>query len=454
MNLHNGHKVLALNDEESLKKENITIENSTKEFNDDIQKISDIKNKIEKEIIEIDKLYEKINNETTQSFIAKYEKLKKEENDLKEKLKTEVTKVKEQLEKFLSQANLLIKSSEKINKGVKNLENEEKKMIKTLSYISKINKNQKEMNLLFKELMYNLKISFIEEENNINNIKYEKYYFSGIPKPKDIEIKDITSNSFQILWKMDDINILNVNKEQIKFKVELKKENGDEKFVKVYEGNNKDYLAEKLERNTNYEIRICSVFNDINSVWTDIKKVKTEDFCSIILNETNKENEYIQKLLGWSGYKKMELLFRGTKDGMNSNSFHNKCDNKGPTISLIKSDKGYIFGGYTPISWCTDNNTKYDSSAFLFTLKNVYNTAPTKFGNPKSYSIYCNSNYGPTFGGGYDICIPSDFLEGSPYSGFPYSYNDSLGYGKAIFTGNSNSENFKLHEIEVFKLLK
>ena len=78
--------MLPINDEEALKKENITIENSTKEFNDNVQKISDLKNKIEKEVLEIDKLYEKVDNEVTQSFIAKYEKLKKEENHLKEKL--------------------------------------------------------------------------------------------------------------------------------------------------------------------------------------------------------------------------------------------------------------------------------------------------------------------------------------------------------------------------------
>ena len=452
MNLHNGHKVVPITDEDSLKKENIEIQSSTKEFNDNIQKISELKKKIENEVLEIDKLYEKVDNEVTQSFIAKYEKLKKEENDLKEKLKTEVTKVKEKLEKFLSEANRLIKMSEKINKGVKNFENEEKKLIKTLTYVSKINKNQKEMNKLFQELMENLKISFEDEENKCN-IKYEKYIFNGIPIPKDIEVKDITSSGFELFWKIEEVNILGVNKDEIKFKVELKKENDNEKFVQVYEGKNKNCSVENLDKNTNYEIKICSVYNNINSSWTNIKKVKTSDFCSIILNETKKENEFIQKLLEWSGYNKIELLFRGTRDGMNSNSFHNKCDDKGPTISLFKSDKGYIFGGYTPISWSVNGGYKTDNNSFLFTLKNVYNSAPTKLGNSKSISIYCGSGYGPTFGGGHDIYIPSDFLNGSPYANFPYSYTDSLGYGKAIFTGDNN-QGFKLQEIEVFKLLK
>ena len=73
MNLHNGHKVVPITDEDSLKKENIEIQSSTKEFNDNIQKISELKKKIENEVLEIDKLYEKVDNEVTQSFIAKYE---------------------------------------------------------------------------------------------------------------------------------------------------------------------------------------------------------------------------------------------------------------------------------------------------------------------------------------------------------------------------------------------
>ena len=43
-------------DEELLKKENITIENSTKEFNNYLEKISNLKNKVENEILKLDEL--------------------------------------------------------------------------------------------------------------------------------------------------------------------------------------------------------------------------------------------------------------------------------------------------------------------------------------------------------------------------------------------------------------
>ena len=148
LNLHNGHKVYQITDEDSLKKENISIDFSMKDFNDNIKKVIDFKEKIENEIIKINNAYDKVNNEIIKSYLMKHEKLLKEENDLKEKLQNEVTKIKEQLEKYLSISNNLIRNNEKINKGIKLLEKEEKNMIKNLSYVSKINKNKKEVIIL------------------------------------------------------------------------------------------------------------------------------------------------------------------------------------------------------------------------------------------------------------------------------------------------------------------
>ena len=178
----------------------------------------------------IDNLYDKVNNEVTKSFELKHEKLTNEENNMKEKLQNEVTKVKEKLELFLSESNRIIQMFEKINKGIRIFENEEKNMIKTLSYVSKINKSQKEMNSIFVECMRNINITFQEDQNNI---KYEEYYFNGIPVPKDIEIKDLASNSFKIFWKIDDINILNLDKNQIKYRLETRKEKSNVKFEQI-----------------------------------------------------------------------------------------------------------------------------------------------------------------------------------------------------------------------------
>ena len=57
------------------------------------------------------------------------------------------------------------------------MENEEKNMIKILSYVSKINKTQKKTKNLFSQLMRNIKFKYEEEKSNI---KYEEYYFNAL----------------------------------------------------------------------------------------------------------------------------------------------------------------------------------------------------------------------------------------------------------------------------------
>ena len=43
---------------------------------------------------------------------------------------------------------------------------------------------------------------------------------------------------------------------------------------------------------------------------------------------------------------RFELLFRGTRDGFTSESFISKCVNQGPTVFIVKSEKGKVFGGF------------------------------------------------------------------------------------------------------------
>ena len=45
-----------------------------------------------------------------------------------------------------------------------------------------------------------------------------------------------------------------------------------------------------------------------------------------------------------------KLCWRASRDGWNANTFHYQCDEKGPTITIIRVGK-YIFGGYTSLPW-------------------------------------------------------------------------------------------------------
>ena len=439
-----------------MKKENISIEESKKEFNEIITRSLELNKKIEQQITEINNLYDKVNDEVTKSFVLKHEKLTKEENDIKEKLQNEVTKVKEGLENFLSMSNERIRENERINKGLNVLEkNNEKNMIKILSYVSKINKNNKEAKKLFQELMRNLKLEFVENETKI---KYTDYFFNGIPSPKNIEINDIQANNAKINWKIDNLNILNINNKDIKFKIELRKNN--EKFNQVYDGNNTNFKIGNLTENTEYELKIYSYCNNIIGNWSEIKKFKTLEgsLCdSQILKETKREKEFLNKIFEWTNYNRMELIYRGSRDGMTSNNFHNKCDNKNPTIVLYKNIKDSVFGGFTSLAWANSGNYRPDPQAFIFTLINIHNSEPTKFkANNENEGVYHSSGFGPTFGEGCDIYINSDFLNSDSSTDFPCRYIDCLGKGKSIFTGdfNNSTTKYRLKEIEVFQLFK
>lgn len=427
-----------------------------------LEKTNNLKETVENEISKINKLYDEIYASITKSYEIKIKNLKIEEQNLIEELQNEVTKTKEKLEIFLSDINRIIKGNEKIIKGLKKFEKEEKNMIKTLSYISKISKNKKEFNSLFQLLVGNLKIIFDEDNKRI---KYDKYYFNGIQVPINIEFKDVSYDSLKIFWDIEKLNITQIDYNKISFIVEIKKENG--KYIKKYEGNDRHCLIENLNENTNYEIRICSVYKDLIGIWSESKSIKTTDVDlnvnSVILDESNNKNDYLKKIYEWSGMKKLQLIYRGSRDGSNAKEFHEKCDNQAPTLCLYKNEKGNIFGGYTTVQWTTPNGEKYfsDKDSFMFTLSNIYGISPTKFPILNiNRSIRINSNNGPTFGGNPsnggnpDLGVYSNYMEDDSYSGFPESYSDILNKGYSIFTGIEKSHYFKIKEIEIFKAFK
>ena len=180
-----------ISDLESFKKENIDINVSTKENSEIIENIIKLKGEIEKEINNINQLYDKTINDLTKSFKEKHEKLVEEEKNLKEKLQNEVTKAKEKLENFLSKTNYQIKLNERINKGTKQFEKEEKNIFLILSYASVINKSKKQMKELLEESMKSIKFSYQEKENNII---FEEFYLND----DDLILKKIESGNCEL----------------------------------------------------------------------------------------------------------------------------------------------------------------------------------------------------------------------------------------------------------------
>ncbi|KAK3741075.1 hypothetical protein QZH41_001136 [Actinostola sp. cb2023] len=87
-----------------------------------------------------------------------------------------------------------------------------------------------------------------------------------------------------------------------------------------------------------------------------VEKLKPKPYSqSVILSP--EQRLYLFEAVGVA-FDKYSLLYRATVNGWASANFHACCDNKGPSLVVIKSGN-YIFGGYTEQSWdskCALNN--------------------------------------------------------------------------------------------------
>jgi hypothetical protein len=163
----------------------------------------------------------------------------------------------------------------------------------------------------------------------------------------------------------------------------------------------------------------------------------------------------IPDIFGVSRPQRLRLLYRGSRDGFQGRTFHNRCDGHPNTISLILSTNNCIFGGFTPVAWSSRNAPAPDPSlkSFIFTLKNPQNLDARIFKQKQAdYAIYDFSSYGPSFCRNCDlyVCDQSQ-SSGSSFSNVGSGYvNDTGIAGNQVLTG---SFNFTVKEIEVFEVI-
>ncbi|KAL9954725.1 hypothetical protein ACROYT_G042298 [Oculina patagonica] len=135
------------------------------------------------------------------------------------------------------------------------------------------------------------------------------------------------------------------------------------------------------------------------------------------------------------------LLFRASRDGFSAATFHSRCDNKGATVTIVKSGNN-IFGGFTEESWaCQD--------AFLFSMVNPHGLGPTKMPlKSQQNAICCGRLNGPTFGFGHDLHISDNAnTNTSSFSNLGFTYERPPGQQDTFFTGNRY---FTVTDYEVF----
>ena len=150
-----------------------------------------------------------------------------------------------------------------------------------------------------------------------------------------------------------------------------------------------------------------------------------------------------------------DLLYRASENEYSATKFHQKCDEKGATITIAHNNEyDSIFGGYASESWPkTSLMTRIkDPNAFLFTIR----PKAKVFGLVDKYkdgadAITSHINYGPVFGIGTDLYIGDECNKGNMTNASrPKTYE----FNRKEFLGADDEQStyFLVDEYEVFTI--
>ena len=83
-----------------------------------------------------------------------------------------------------------------------------------------------------------------------------------------------------------------------------------------------------------------------------IKALTSKFFEDSVILSSDQRQTLINWLKNTPAFTKAndKLLYRASRNGWAASNFHSCCDNKGPTVTVIKSGHN-IFGGYTEQHW-------------------------------------------------------------------------------------------------------
>jgi hypothetical protein len=183
-------------------------------------------------------------------------------------------------------------------------------------------------------------------------------------------------------------------------------------------------------------------------VFQNISNYKTFPLSSIA---SQKEMDLISNWINPNSSFKYSLLYKASRDGDVAYKFHELCNSKKTTLTIISTMEGWKFGGYTDTSWEDmsdddwfdgDSDFKTTNYTFLFSL-NLRNKYPSINNRPE---IRTSVDKGPTFGRGPDIHVVNNFRSRFSTCRAPYSFGNM----KHVNEFNGGKGEFMVKEIEVF----
>ena len=213
------------------------------------------------------------------------------------------------------------------------------------------------------------------------------------------------------------------------------------------------FLKTKIKDLENKIIEISSKHEkDIENLKKLIENNQKEEKNEVIINKYIKgysdltfiENEIIKQLNKL--IKSYNLVYKASKDGDKASDFHNKCDNVNNNLSIVKTKKGKIFGGFTKQNWKqigVQDYHKYDENAFVFSVNNkkIYNI------KDKSRAIYCRNDLALFFSSSSDIYIYNNCFNsqrGTFQSAYDYKGENYALNGESKF----DLEDYEVYQVE------
>jgi len=166
-----------------------------------------------------------------------------------------------------------------------------------------------------------------------------------------------------------------------------------------------------------------------------------------------KEGEFLDKLLKSASKKRGETIYVASKDGDSASEFHKRCDDQGPTVILVESTNGAVFGGYTDQSWKGNDLYRKSSKSFLFRLRPTTLKYSLISSATYRYAIRAISKSGPRFGNGPDLMIANNALKTKnsfTKGGYAYKFPGT----KPNYQLNDGIKYFQVKDYVVMKAIK
>ncbi|XP_078309375.1 interferon-induced protein 44-like [Crassostrea virginica] len=170
------------------------------------------------------------------------------------------------------------------------------------------------------------------------------------------------------------------------------------------------------------------------------------------------QKAYKDQLVKWIGRPcHFRLLYKISRNGCSAQTFHQKCDAQGPTVTVLYNTNNTIFGGYLSQSWNSSGDYINDPGAFLFRLQYNGSSNPVKFAISNAASAgYGHSIYGPTFGSGHDIHTFNGTINKSG-NYFPLNgYVNRIGNSYNLKNQNSNTitnDSLQVTDLKVYSVI-